>query len=441
MGSAGPLTALRACLDRIAPSARVNFWCHALEGSFWSLGDSLVSAAEVLPVLAVSGLGASGTALGVLNALAGTALLAPLIVAHRVEAAARKKRLVVLLGLGGRLPYLAIAGALALFGASRPAVALIVIGVCILAKSLLMSVSVPPWTDLVAETIPHQRTGRLFGYRMSLSALMGLVAGPICAAIVAGLGFPRNYVMLYEVSFAALLISLVIFALVDEMPADAAPAPAHPARHYLRELLTALRRDATYRNFLIYRALSQVRLATMPFYAMAAMIYHGMDEALVVGSFIVVRRLATIVGTLVGPRLAERIGHRHVMQAGAALAILSALVAAFAPAGAWALFVGAVFVGSLGGSAEMVTRWALSLRIYPRGRRVGYTTLSMAALTPAAIIAAPAAGWVMDVWGHAALFCLAAIVMAASLLPLHWCRPSERELSARAEGWVGRSPT
>jgi len=117
------------------------------------------------------------------------------------------------------------------------------------------------------------------------------------------------------------------------------------------------------------------------------------------------------------------------------------LVQAVPPAGAGALFVGAVFLGSLGGSVEMVTRWALSLRIYPRGRRVGYTALSMAALTPAAIIAAPAAGWVMDVWGHTALFCLAAIVMAASLLPLHWCRPSERELSVRAEGWIGRSLT
>jgi MFS family permease len=115
------------------------------------------------------------------------------------------------------------------------------------------------------------------------------------------------------------------------------------------------------------------------------------------------------------------------MQAGAFLACAGGLMAAFAPAGARAFYVAAIFVGALANSLVGPPHMAFTLRIYPRGRRVGYGALSGLALTPVALVAAPAAGIVMDGAGHAALFALAAAATMASLLPLGRCQEPPHE--------------
>jgi MFS family permease len=408
--------------ERFSPH-RVNFWCHVTEGAFWSFGDSVASAADVLPVLVVSRLGASNATLGLIYMLANLAFLAPALAAPRMEAVRHKKRLVLWLGLAGRLPHLLIAVALLSLGGVSARACIVAIAVCALARGAAMCTSIPPWQDLVAETIPPERTGRMFGYRASMAATMGLAAGPVAAGAIATLAFPANYALIYALSFGILMVSLAIFAMVDEIPEHAVPQERQPARHYFRDLLGALRTDADFRNFLLYRAIGRIRFSVAPFYAAAAAIYHGMDEALVVGSFLVVRRAATIVGTLIGPRLAERAGHKRVIQVGALIGAAAAVGAALAPAGAVVLYVGAVFLASLGGAAEGVSASAFALRIYPRGRRVGYSTLSLVVVMPLAMVAAPAGGWIMDRLGHGILFGGAAVVVLLSLAPLSRCSP------------------
>ena len=414
---------------------RANFWYHVAEGAFWSFGESLVSRAEVLPVLAVTMLGVSNAQLGLLNTAVGFAFLAPLLVAHRMEAARRKKRLILLIGLPIRLPKLVTVMALVLLGARHPQMCFLVIALCVLVNSAFVTISIPPWMDLIAETVEPGRVGRMFGYRTSISSVLGAAAGPACALIIARLAFPWDYSALYTISLISLTVSWVLFTRVDEMPDHVKPRERQPARHYFRELMAAIRSDRNYRRFLAYRSLTRVRMAAAPFLATAAVLYHGMGAAIVIGTFIVVRRIGAVVGTLTGPWLAERVTHRRVIQIGGLLTAAAALGAGFAPLGAWWPYVAAIFLGSVGESAEAVSATAFALRIYPRGRRVGYTTMSIVALAPLALVAGPAAGWVMDRWGHALLFYGVAVTIVLSLLPVQLCRPEEDEASS-----VNRKP-
>jgi len=421
---ASPQSIRRKAVKRFGPQ-KVNFWCHVVEGALYQVGIGFVSGAEVLPLLVVTRLGASNMTLGLLNTLVGTACIVPLLFAHRMEAVRRKKKLVLLLGVADRLPYLVIAAVLMLFAVSAPGVCLVAIALCMWAGAMAMNATFPPWTDLLAETIPHDRTGRLFGYGTFFSSLAGLATGPACAAVIATLAFPGNYAVLYLACFTALTLSWLIFALVDEVPEEIAPPQRQPAGDYLRDLLANLRRDRNYRMYLFYGGLKRAAFAAGPFYAVAAAVYQGMSAALVVVSLMVARRLATMIAALAGPFLAERVSHKRIMQVGTLLGGLAALMAAFAPAGAWALYVGAIFLGSLGGAAAGVSSMAFALRIYPRGRRVGYSTFSMVALTPVAMVAAPMAGWLMDKVGHTVLFSLAAAATLCALLPLGRCASPE----------------
>ncbi len=46
----GVASRIRARLEKRAAPSTVNFWCHVVEGSFWSFGDALVGLGEVLAV-------------------------------------------------------------------------------------------------------------------------------------------------------------------------------------------------------------------------------------------------------------------------------------------------------------------------------------------------------------------------------------------------------
>ncbi|MCK4374910.1 MAG: hypothetical protein KAX19_06250, partial [Candidatus Brocadiae bacterium] len=157
----GVASRIRARLEKRAAPSTVNFWCHVVEGSFWSFGDALVGLGEVLPVLAVTRLGASNAQLGLMSTVVALSFLAPLFVAPRVEAVRRKKWFILALGLPARVPHLVIVAGLILLGPSAPGACLIVLSLCILAKATAITITIPPWMDLLAETIPPGRTGRL----------------------------------------------------------------------------------------------------------------------------------------------------------------------------------------------------------------------------------------------------------------------------------------
>jgi len=418
---------LRQMAERHVTPETANFWSHVLDGAFYGLGEALVSGAEVFPLLAVTRLGASNTTLGLINALLASAVVVTAFAAPRMEAARRKRKLLLGLGLFARAPHLLIALSLVLFGARAPGLCLAIIAGLLFLKSGAMQLQAPPWTDLIAETIPPHRTGMLFGLRAFGSSALGLLSGLAGAAILASMAFPISYVVLYVSAFGLTMLSWLAFTQVDEIPEHIGAPERVPARHYFADLLRALKEDRSYRNLLIYRALGNIARSVGPFYAVAAAVYHGMDEATVVGALIISRRLAGLVGPLAGPLLAHRIGHKRVMQLGTVLGGAGTLMAAYAPAGAGTFYVAAIFVSALAMALTGPSATAFTLRIYPRGRRVGYGALSSLALTPLALVAAPAAGLAMDHLGHTALFTAAAAAAIASLLPLGRCQEAPQD--------------
>lgn len=423
--------ALRRVAERYVAPEKANFWSHVIDGGFYGLGEAMVGGAEVFPLLAVTRLGASNTTLGLINSLLALSVLAMAVAAPRMEAVREKKRLLVGVGALARVPHLFVVGALLLLGPRSPGLCLGVIAALLFLKGAAASLQGPPWADLVAETIPPARTGILFGLRAFLSSGLGVFAGFASAAILAHLAFPDSYAVLYGAAFCLVMVSWVAFTQVDEVPEHVTPPGRRPARHYFADLLGALRRDRSYRNLVLYRALRNAGLAAGPFYAVAAAVYHGMDEAAVVGSLIVARRLAGLLGPLAGPLMAHRISHKRVMQMGAVLGCAGGLMAAFAPAGARTLYVAAVFVVALASTLAAPSHMAFTLRIYPRGRRVGYGTLSGLAMVPVALVSATSAGIVMDKMGHAALFALTAAACVASMLPLGRCGEPPEDAPAR----------
>ena len=406
--------AIRSRIERRIPPKVANFWCHVTEGAFVSFGSEMVGA-QLFAVLVVALGGGRGT-LGILASIGSFAVIAPLIFAPRIEAARRKKRLVLLLGLGQRLPQLLIVLALMLLARGRPLVCLYAIALIKLLGAFATSLLWAPWQDLIAETVPIRRVGRLFGFRNFLAGVMRVPSAGVCAAIIVLFAFPANYQLLYLLSFGIGMVSWAIFALVDEMPEAAAPRARQPAGHYFRNLIAALRDDRNYRRYLLYFVFNKSPDVVVVFFALAALDVHHMQKA----SWLVLSGAAAgaaaIGGNLLLPFVAERVGPKRMLGGALCLRAAAMLLAAVAPTGMW--LVAALFLLGLCGAGQAVAGPPLMMRVFPRGKRVGYITLSSVAMAPLRIVIPLLAGLVSKLFGFGVLFAATGGWLLLGLIPL-----------------------
>ncbi len=387
----------------------------------------MVGGTEVFSLLVVKRLGESNTTLGLINGLLSLSVLSMLVAAPRVEAIREKRRLLLGVGVLTRVPHLLVAAALLLLAPRSPGLCVLAIAVLLLFKRAAGSLQGPPWADLVAETIPPARTGFLFGLRTFLSSVLGLVAAFASGAILASLAFPGNYAVLYAVAFCLVMVSWVAFTQVDEVPEDVSPPERRPALRYFLDLVTALRTDRSYRNLLRYRGAAQhrPRRRTVLRRGGGRLPRHERrrrrplpDRGAAVG-----RHSGAAGGTAAGAPHRPQARDADWGRAG-----LRGRADGGHRAGRRAHALRGRRLRRRAGSTLVApSHMAFTLRIYPRGRRVGYGTVAGLVLVPVTALAAWRAGHIMDGLGHTALFALAAAASLAALLPLGRCSEPPQE--------------
>jgi MFS family permease len=404
-------------IERFLPPPKANFALHLSEGILASVGSGLVGVI-ILQVM-LQELGYSMAALGFLSSLSILASILQVAAAPFVESVRRKKRLVLWLGIGQRIPLLIIALALYFVGRREPALCLALIAAAQVIGGLSVSVLAGPWMDVVAETVPPEWTGKLFGLRNSIASALGIASAAINAVVLAKVAFPGNYVILYSLAFLLMVGSWLLFALVDEIPAAAVrPKPVRKTA-YFRDLLLVLRDDVRYRWYLTYQVINRIGGAAAGFYAMYATRHYGVSPAFAAGAFITASQTAAILGNLGFGAVAARIGYKRMMELGAVLQASALCLASVATSGYG--FVAVMFLTGLGAAATSVGGMPFSMQLFPRGRRVGYLALSALVMLPVGFVVANGTGLLLDRI-FTLTFSLGAIITLTSIIALERCR-------------------
>lgn len=416
--------AIRRRLDRRWRAARVNFGCHVTEGALGGSGQEMAGRTVfAVMVEAMVGGAIAPLMVGVLNSIRSFSFVGPILLAPRLEAVRRKKRLVLLLGLAKRLPLFLIAVAIFLLANKHPIQCLLLIGLARLVSLSCDFLTNPVYMDLIAETLPVGRLSRMFGFRNFFSSLLRIASVSVAAAIIAGVAQPANFALVYLLSFLVMMLSWGVFSLVDEVGPSARTKPRQCARHYFRELAAAFRRDRSYRNYLLFQAAGKGYDEIAVFFVLAGMALHGISRPEVVLVAGIAATVTSMVGNPLIPFVAERLGLKLVLAGSALLRVGGAVAVVLAPS--WEWFVLAFVLNGAARAAHGVATPAFDMLLYPPSKRVGYITLADAAMAPVRLLAAPLAGglvlWVGD---YRPLFVVIAVLTAAALWPLARCRPS-----------------
>lgn len=402
-------------------NARWNFLVNLWDIIFIMLGISMISRETVMPVL-ISHLTDSKLAIGLIPAIFSLGSTLPqLLIANFSERLRYKKPFVMLMGgAGERGGYLLIGLAIWFFAESAPQVALVLFFVFLAYSAVSMGIGTPPWFDMIAKVIPTHRRGLWSGVGHGLGAFTAIAGAYFVGYVLEGYPYPQNFVILFMVGFAIMMVSWVGLALTRE-PASTTVKARVSMVSYLSQLPALLRRDHNYARFLLSRTVAVFGTMASGFYMVYGIERFQVDGA-TVGFLTAVLVASQALLGLVWGLAADRLGHKLVLTGGAISLMLAAL-AAWMATGEWWLSVVFFLLGA-GIAAELTSSLNITLEFCAPEDRPTYIGLTNTLLAPPLALAPIIGGWLATfTGGYSNLFLVAAACAGAgALLLMLWVR-------------------
>ena len=249
--------------------------------------------------------------------------------------------------------------------------------------------------DVVGKTIPPERRGNFWGYRLFGGGILAVLAGIAVKFTLGSFQFPESYALLFGVGSLFVLIAVVTFIFVREPPSE---IPEHllSFSEHLRLGERILRQDHAFRHLLFFRLCLGLWAMSQPFYVIYARRVLGVHES-TAGLFLSVQIAGSILTNLLWGRISRTWGDRFLLETIAGLALLVPTIilgGSLAPQAfrIFLLYPAFFFVGAtLCGLAIGYTN--LLLEIAPEAVRPQYLGFMNALITPAAFL--PALGGVV----------------------------------------------
>ena len=407
---------------------RHNFVVNALDATFYFWGFSFIAPNTILP-LYVSHFTDSRLAIGLLSMIAaGGWFLPQLFTANWVQRMPRKKVGVVNVGLfTERLPVLLMVP-VALLAVRFPALSLILFFVTFTWYMMGAGAIAVSWQDMIAKIIPLDRRGKFFGIANFGGTATGVLGAIAAAWLLGRYEFPYGYVFCFAAAAILIFASWISLALTRE-PACVSQEPAMSQREYWRRLPAVLRADPNFRRYLFSRVVVNLGGMATGFLAVYAVQRWQLPDSQA-GRFTTSMLVGQALGNLLFGTLADRRGHKLVLEVSVLLGVLAIGLARLAPDPAWFHAVFAL-VGA-GSAGLMLSGIMIAFEFSAADVRPTYiglnNTVSGAMSTVAPLLGGCLAGMV----GYRGLFAVAFVVGLAGLASLHWLVREPRQTQSAA---------
>jgi MFS family permease len=205
--------------------------------------------------------------------------------------------------------------------ADRPSMLLVVFLVLFSLFAIFGGIAGVTFLDIVGKTIPANRRGSFFGWRVSLGGALAFVASlTVIRMVLKGSPFPSNYGILFSINVFIIAAALTAFCLVKEPPSPEIERK-HSFAGHLRRGWDILRQDLNYRRFLIFRWLAGSFYMGFPFYIIYAIRHYGVSES-TIGLFLSVQMFGVVTSNLLWGWLSNNASTRIVLRSIAAITIL-----------------------------------------------------------------------------------------------------------------------
>jgi len=198
--------------------------------------------------------------------------------------------------------------------------------------SLASGIGGLPFLEVVSKTIPPQRRGEMFAWRLGAGGLFGIGGSFIVRWLLSEsspFSYPNNYSSLAFGYFLFASISLLLFNQIREEP-DEHTIPRRKIGQQFHIAVDVLRSNSNYRRLVTTQALMIISTMAIPFYAIyAAQEFQANPQW--VGTYLGVLMVSNLLSNIIFGRISKNVDNQRVMQlaatAGAGMILVMLLLA------------------------------------------------------------------------------------------------------------------
>ncbi len=331
-----------------------NFFVGLMHGVLFNGGVAFSSTTTVIPAF-LNMLTPSSIIVGFSYMIMGKGrgilgVIPQLFVANKLEAVKYKKPLLVKAITVRAISWGLLALSTLLFAKTHPTLMVWILISLLGLFTFMGGVAAIPFSDIFGKAIPSELRGRFFGLRGLLGGIVAIFAGLVVKNILQNknLNFPKNYALIFFLSFVFVTASYVFLAMVKE-PEEEVHKETLPFRVFLKKAIGILKKDRNFSNFLIVQILIGAGSLSLPFYVIYAKRVLNFSKG-AVGVFLTVQMIGFVVFNIVWAYVSDYKGNKLVVQLTGITALAIPLIAIFSGSNFWVfsltfLLIGAMFSG------------------------------------------------------------------------------------------------
>ncbi len=310
-----------------------NFVVNVLDGTAFWFGASFFAYRTILPVY-IANLTDSEFAIAILSVIVSTGWLFPqLFTANWVQRLPLKKYVPVTIGFWvERIPIFLLIPS-AWLATISPQLALIASLICVAWHIIGAGVIAVAWQDMLAKIFPVEKRGKFFGLTNFGGTATGILGATAVAWLLNRFEFPYSYMWAFTAGAVFIFLSWVFLALTKEPRQEPAKQPSSN-REFWRKLPKIIRADKNFRRYLITQTfIGGVNMA-LGFVAVYAIQSWNLPDSQA-GAYTIATLVAQALSNLAFGWLADRKGHKLVLQISVLSVTLVAGISALAPTATW----------------------------------------------------------------------------------------------------------
>ncbi|RPJ26175.1 MAG: MFS transporter [Chloroflexi bacterium] len=379
---------------------RYNVTVGLLDGGMFGMAIGFASFSTILPLF-VASMTDSATLIGLVPAIHSAGWLLPqLFIAGYTARLRRYKRTVLLATIHERIPFLGLALVAFLLPKIGLQAGLIITFVLLTWQGLGGGFTANSWTSMISKIIPPESRGTFFGVQGAVANLCISFAAVGAGYLLSWFDSPLDFMTCFLIASVFFSISWIFLAFTRE-PADHEKVIEENPAPFWRGAGRILKRDRNFDWFLTARILSQFATMGFAFYIVYALRRFHMD-AITAGYLTATLTIAQTVANAGMGWLGDRVGHRLMLITGAASAVLSSLLAWFAPSLVW--FFPIFVLTGFSNVAIWTNGMTMSVDFSGESERPFYIGLAQTLTAPATILAPLLGGWIADTHGFVSTF-------------------------------------